>query len=1196
MQNNEFKGQPSLWATDRPVYLLPAANKRKKMSILNRFLNHGWGVNETKISVLGGYQTKTKTPEAGPDKMPLVGQQNNNPLPQEKRGPRREPPKGKLVKNMLAPPPVAYSPGSEARQATLVSQCPQNATRLLRKDDYTRFLIDKKYFGNVPTQAKDALASVMHSVTRALPPDPDLPPELQGADMVLLMQSLVNVSKDTAVRNGVADVVRGLSCLRNINLLDAIRNPANATPSILNAAAPAVRCPDIGIGNIAGYPRPHDDQSYDRRDFDVAWRIAQSLGETPDGIKLLKKITVTPPPPANLHASVTRKNDELLFVYLNATREMAAQARAADERFPTDPRSIDRRLNEKLKQQGVPRAERQNPGADSTSLGENVNISFLEKGLLATRDHLRQTAAHAATAALATELALRKNGYTSAAVLIRNGIYTDELRDANGKPTPFALIQGRTEKLAKAAVASLNRVQDREDLPAYTPRALGKLGKYFPITTQMNKSPFNTYHRLGHGDEAIGFKQSENSGGIKEGRTIKQDLLGPLKTALRTAGGGTDQAFGPLFPVVPAANGNGAVQPNERQLRSLVRLALLEQKEEATLFLTRYKDGDPLNHFDLARAQARLHGWCGGADNLTEAARDRIAELFEENNLYFLPSTLMPWARDLGGPGNMQEVANVRYHYGGPQPGQLDWVKFAHGIRRAENRSTPPPPAWNYKKRFPDDAENVGRLSDRFQRAIETHELGSRIRLASGGVVGLRTNGIGRFFSGGVIKPIFAHDRSRHHVMEAGTGTAGNELVLATEKVNATKLGLGWNFMGSKANTKVFQASANLGFEGNLGQDDRELRGAVYRFRRLYNGGVPGDEANNAKLARLTKKVMDPGSEGATNQNGDVEPWIEPPADGDRSSILKRIAHEFDDVSVSWLGVDDRTRKATGSFIGSFGAKTSGVYGALIGGSVTHEISKNKQQWQEQGGSLHVHKITRTIGFAHNTTVTGTAPGIAWSMGEEWRSGYLDLASASAGIYRKSCVERMTLIEEDGEFKKPTFKTITFANTADLYDFVKSDIARAAVDKARKYERVRYHATPSEAASTDASVSKMELAEREATVQKEYLKLLQYLERQRANAQPNQAVQAYYEPKDSVVTAINKYQSLMKGAQKNGDTTAAKDYQERISKMINDHSSWEYSFLIDFDMTTKKRERGWNFIAKNQKVDSFTATRIRDYT
>jgi hypothetical protein len=1173
---------------------------------MNWWTRNGGGISSYTYSVLPVWTSRTKTPEVQNET--LVTQHPTAPLMQ------RVPTTKRLQKRRPPPParPDDRTPGSSIMTAKLVNESQTKFTSEMRDDAYKALVRDNPHYfadtkhtegSDLKHIARSHLEGVLESVRLGLGgPNPNLPEELRGAEMMVLTQALAQVSKNTA--NGVADVVRGLNCLRNIDLLAAIRDPAAATPAVLNAFAPTHACPNLGFG--PGFTLAHADASYDHADFDCAWRLAQALGGTPTGFQLLKKITR--PLPDDIHVSVKRFNDEMLHVFLDGTRALANEDRAAGRPIRSDPYAVFHHISQRLRAGGGADEAPAFPGRGNAPVGPTM--SLLEKGLLTVKDYLDQSNTHATGDARQVAFAPRANAYAWAAAAIRNGLYTDARTYPDGRPTLFAKIEGRTHKMASGIQSMYNR-------------PTGGLRKWKQrlketFVPQVDKSPINAFHRLGKGDLAIGFKQSENMGGIKEGRIMKQHMIDNLINGLKTAGGGTDAHHRPLrMTYIRSRNPYArSTEPTSRELRSLARLAILEQTKESTLFLTRYKDGDPLNEIELEKAQRRAYEYLarGGTVDPSPETSGALQFLMKQENQGYTPDTMLAWAGDVGGPAISEEVqaqASQMPDVGARvAAGQPDWRTFSLGYRRVVNSEVNISPAQNRVKN-PDNmntGEKTTELAARFEEAIAGQELGSRFSFSSGGVVGIKTGGftktLSTLFMGGLwrAKVNIAADRARTAVFEAGTGTAGNELVFATERANVRKLGVGGGVTFGHA-SKNFDAGVTIGLgaslDGNYTHEDIERRGAVFRFRRLYTG-VPGDDINNARLGRVARKIMDP--HGAESAGG----WVDP-GDARDQSILKRVLQEFPDISVSWMGTDESAHRGDLTISASVGLSVLGVGVGVFGLGLGGELRKSKQKWTEQGGSLHVDKYTTSRRAIVNGRLS--SPGVSTNVAQIALPGnaldgaltmpVVEAGGVSADLWKRGFAQRDTLISEDGEFKKVTFRTRTFLNVAQLQAHVLPELHRMAADKAKKYEKPRYHPDlkPGEPpVELTAEQAQKRQEERTLTIRNEYEKMMQYLKRQESNAKPNQTFQVYYEPKDEVVFAVNQFKSLRKGALEAGDGRAVRQIDRRIKRMLEDESSWEYSFLIDFDSTSNTRWRGFNFIGKQQKLDSATFTRIRDYT
>lgn len=831
----------------------------------------------------------------------------------------------------------------------------------------------------------------------------------------------------------------------------------------------------------------------------------------------------------------------------------------------------------------------------------------------------------------------KRNGHAWAIGMIRNGIYTDKDKDEKGKQTRFALIQGRTEKISRVTKAVYSR-------PDTQLKRLKKTIKRM-VAPQLRKSPIRAYNNLGKGNDAIGFMQSEKIGGISEGRTVKSNLMANVMKGLRTQGGGEDWAPAALFPIQSLPDGVSNM-PNERVLRSLVRLAILEESDKTTL-PPRFKDGDRLNDFELDRTRQRVYAYLGGdaanRGNLDNPTLDALNRLLRTENAGYTPETLVKWAGDVGGPATIVGAVEQGQDQAAPAAGdQPDWTRFGQGIDFVVNSAVQTEAVPNLVK---DDSMTPGQkvksVAQRFRQAIAGQELGSRFSFSSGGIVGGSTAGLTENLTGVVTlgalrgKLDLTYNRARTAVFEAGTGTSGNEIVIATETLNRKKLGAGG---GIGLGIPGIPVNVMVGGDVGGGHDGVDRRGAVLRFDRTETGGVLGDAANNEKLGEVAEMILDPSATGpsvadpsAANPSaadpsaadpsaaGPQREYLKPGNKTDRDSIIKRLLQEHPRLSLSWMGTEDSkwseagiVSAAPGAGIGRFRLNAF----SLGGGT---EAGQAKQKWQEQGGWLHVEKNTEVVSVKTSGALVGPNVGatitpasqipgtdVTWSTG----LGGVALGAASVDFHKYNFTQRDTLIRKDGELVKQTFRTKTFSNAADLKKFVEARDENSsdpgltrldlmAIDKAKKFEAGKFHTDPKPGQASivnDFDKAEMQAGERKATVENERKKLAQYLERQQENVKPNQVFQVYYDLKGSVVAAVNLFDSIKRNALEAGDGKLANDCEQRVKRMLKDEKSWEYAFLVDIDSTSEAYLKGVNFVGRVQQVDSATFSRIRDYT
>jgi hypothetical protein len=1175
----------------------------------NWFKQHGWGVSQVTTSVFPGYHSKTKTKPEFDRTETLTGRKPDHadPVPESFKNKNPFFNGVRLVKKKVSPAPDFHATGSEATKAKLLSNAPHKLTYDLGKTAYTKLIKDEKYFPNLSDTKALHLDAAVQRVTNRVPPGADVPPELHGANAMLLTQVISAVSKERP--NGVDDVIRGLDCLQNINLLDAIRNPANATAAAVNNNPP-VECPNLAIADGTA---PHANATYDNEDLDCAWRLAQVLGSTPAGFDLLNKITVTQPA-ANVHPSVAQHDSEMLHVYLDGTRELVLEAKKATPpvRVANHPNAIDRELTQALRR-GNNNADVANPGQNGAAIPELAapnNLTVLQKGLIALKDHLTQSADHAAgnnNAVPGDPFIIppaNLNGCSWAITFIRNGVYTDKLVDENGDPTLYARLNGRTEK----TVTWARRAYTRPDTKI-------EKAKYFVkrhFAPQLEKSPFNAYNILGKGDNAVGFAQAERMSGIAQGRVMKENLIPNVMLGMRANGGGTYAVPAALnLPMACVAN-TANTQPTNREMTSIVRLAILEETLAQVKILPRYTNCDPLDRFQMEKVKDRIYAHFGGNaannGNLSQANRDLLEEVLGAENNGFDPQTLINWAGDVGGP------ATAAAAVGGaaapnPAANQPDWGDFGTGINHVVNGIVDIPDSPNLNKVNPNNPggqlltrdQRITAMAGRYEDAVAHQELGQRFTFGSGGKAGFKTGGltfwVTTIASLGMVrvKPNVGYERARKAVFDAGTFTTGNELILGTETAHRGALGGGVSFGPGKLSKDIgaawtVGASASADVGGAIEHSHR--RGAVLRFRRTYTSS-DGDKAQNARLGRLTRKMVDPG-----NAHPDGNPWVNPGNASDQASSLKSACQEFPDLSVSWMDTKERTGR-TGTYAGVGAGFYAWVFRlGLAGANVGVEGKKSSQKWRERGGSLHVEKNTKTVGFKASASVTG--PLLAGVPGATSLVGLPGLALGEVGgdFHKVQYTRRDSFIREDGKFHPRTYRTKSFANANDLYRYAAKVLGDMVADKARYYNSARYH--PELGVENGANLSHAEtteqMAERKALMDHEYLTLKRHLLAQLEFAELNQIYQLYYEPKPETVVAVNYWDSCGATALAAGDKKGAEECAEKVDKILDSEEAWHHGFLVDQDYTNISRSLGWNVLGVNQGIETADFGRIRNWT
>lgn len=1131
------------------------------MGLFKNLVQRGWGISSTTTSWTP-FDSKTKTPEAKNAPQALRENETHPEMPAKK----------------IAPPPTWSSTGNQIKQDLLDQQIKKNGVvaKLKNPNAHLDLLKNKKYFPQGKANQYDVatFTAQLEVVKRQLAAQGSkVPEQIVGSDMMVLTQAIALACKGS--ENPIAEGARGLACLRNLNLLDGIRNPQAEAPQE-NLDPP---CPNVGVGRNL-----HEDAKFDRKDVACAWRIAQMLEMTPSGFATLKAITRPSAAPDHPVSPTVAKHDEImLHVYLQGGREKIKEA--AMQRNPVhleaDPFSLQAYLD----------------GVDEGSK------TLLDKGLGAVREHLNLSHAHASVPEMAnTPFATRaRNEWAVGA--IRNGVYTDALKDAKGHPTLFAKMQGRTDKLQKWISRSTGE-------QVKTGKNLKRTAKQF-LAPQVDKSPFNAYNRLGSGEQGVSFKNVEE-GGIGEGRAIKEGMILNLEAALKTQGAAGDQPL--VFPV--------AADPDHNTLQNMVRLSILEQTREDVRFLPRYTRADPLDELGLAKVKERVEGWLqGGAAGQSPATKALIDTLIQQNSGPATPDVLVAWASKVGGPVSIEEAvdperrltawlnhADLRAE-GSNESGKPDWNAFGMAVNRAvygkaEHVETP------HMK----DLDATG-VADVIEGAIRHQELGSRATLYSGGVFGFGTKGLSESILGlpffWIVRPRvdLRGERSRYAAIEFGTGTQGNELFLGTQKIHKVQGGGGTLFgLGKFYQKNHVKFGAGVGGDVAANYEGTDQRGVLFRLPRLETG-VNGDADNNKKLGRIFRKLADP------NNAPPSAPYINAPGK-DGASSLKNLWQEWPELSIGMVGLKDHAGRAGACAYGAFGMGYD-KYNAGLNAGVGIEGKKSAQTWTETGGSLHVgKKISSTAAKANvsgslavlsafvNThteiatqMVNGQAQAhLALGINQNFPLG--DLLTGSADIWKKGVTRKDTFIEQDGELKKATFRTVTYANAAAFVAAVAPRLDTIAEQKAAKYEKARYGtsmASGNAVAPLSAEELEQKIKSRNDVLEREHKILSQHLAESLKNAEPTQNFQEYFELTDAALAMANSLKSVEAMAANFDDKAAIKDCHRAMNEIIENDEAWETAFLVDNEAVSEQRARGFNIAAKYQQVDGMIKTNMRTF-
>ncbi|WP_136416893.1 hypothetical protein [Herbaspirillum sp. ST 5-3] len=1117
---------------------------------------------------------------------------------------------------------------------------------LSHKDAYLKIVQNDTYFSRDTGSHLDraALAGVLRATQASLPRSADAPPEIAGAELVVLAQAAALASRyqldGTENPIAIADAARGLSCLQNLDLLASIRDPEGrgSPPGSDSPEELVVSCPrGVGIGAGAGSTIGHDNDQFDSKDVDCAWRIASVLEATPLGFATLKKLTRSNPPSHPVHPSVEKHDDVMLHVYLKAAREKMKEARAENRQINPDPRNIN-----------------SYHGGDNDLAGP-ARLTLLDKALLAAREHLVASDMHARNEAEATKpfrfdpTKSQAPVHEWAVAAVRNGIYSDKRVDERGELTQFGKIEEQLEKMDLWVNRASGRNDDGTPETKWDRVVRGIKQFYRP---RHYRSPLNAYKRLAPGikkKSGVSFGNPEE-GGVGDAREFRDSLIRNLEAGLKSLGGSnwiyTDMdAHGEEQKGEDAwrlTNRRGALfgssedgsrmiiqvdqeRPDLRTLKSAARLAILEQFREETVFLPRYLHGDKLDDGAMEKALERVSGFLdGGLESQSEIVQADLRSYLRAENRPLTPELLAEWAADVGGPKTIDDAVklasgNSSQNIRALEPGEPDWRAFGKAMDRVVNGNVDrveTKPLTGLPK------DEIGAI---FEELVRHEELGSTTTLASGGTSGVGFSGlVGSVITAAhtaflwmtalLVRPSARADfrADKHDTMTIGPNPEGTELFLGRQKIKGVSgganLAVGPGFDVGEGVGAAVGVSVGAGL--SWGKETRE--GVTIRFPRMDTGvagevkeGLDIDPENNEKLGRLTRKLINQCKE----PEGSPKAYINAPGEEDSKSLLKNIWQEWPEVSINYAGMnDDRHGHDWNVGLGggfAFGPLRAGL-GPVAGRVTTHSDLKSI----ETGGALHVDtysvgttkkvRVGGSIGFtAIKNVFKKIGAGIAGgdvNLAQAVPSA--DLASVGATIHRKGTAERFTWIKQDGELKKESYRQITYQDADSFVDAVKPDMDIWAEAKAFKFSKTKFHASTSSANGSPLSPEEAtkQLIERAAAIETERRKNSEHLQSAKDNPDPWKNFLAFYEFRDDALKTANALNSVADMALRMGDEATAKQCRETSDQLLRNEHSYEPAFLVDVQVGYETKTKGINILLIRQQQDTIIRTNLHTFT
>jgi hypothetical protein len=311
-----------------------------------------------------------------------------------------------------APGPSDNPAGLRRLTATSMKGLPGAvATTLLeRPADYQTLIGDAKLFpGQVSAAAQDEFETEL-----ALAED-----VLSGPDLTLLVRALSSACADNNARPAMQYAARALACLRGINLIADVldAHPDNPAPAGFNA----------------------DDQA-------LAWRCAQMLGGSPQGMAILHALTKHDD--RERHPTVAAQDDLTLSLFLQAGRALV------DETNRANPG--------KRPLSAVPVELFRTAGKQRADLTEGNN-TVLVNALPVLQDHLRHNQAideKQRFVPIAPDPARADWTIT----MLRNGMTSD------APDSDFAAVEKRLQKHVKRTTtrrSGVNSLKDKEPFNAF---------------------------------------------------------------------------------------------------------------------------------------------------------------------------------------------------------------------------------------------------------------------------------------------------------------------------------------------------------------------------------------------------------------------------------------------------------------------------------------------------------------------------------------------------------------------------------------------------------------------------------------------------------------------------------------------------------------------------------------------------------
>lgn len=950
-----------------------------------------------------------------------------------------------------------------------------------------------------PDTSLGELAGVMKEII-ALPAVRDAAtPEARDIATTCLMQAVRQACSGST--HPAADTARALRCLRRINLAASIRAPQDCKYSA-NAA-----------------------------DMQRAWSIALHLESTPVGFTLLKAMAAQATNEDTRHASAKAHDDIMLHAYLQAVRAKLEEEKKSDgTTLSPDPLSIHQ----------------------ATSAQKTV----LDKAIGQIARHLDASHRHALSQPQTHFTYKVGEGEPEWAIgFIRNGIYTDE-RSAGGKPTRYALIEGRLNKINtwfdRASRSSGNNAL------ASAWRGARKTAKEFFVPTS-GKSPLHAYNRLGDGTwfnrtSGVAIDHAEQ-GVIHDGRAFKEEIIGNLIKGLKAVGG---MHGAPLHAMA------GGIHPNPslQTIQHLARLAVLIEIQQRATNPARLLQGEKPDALLLERASEHMYTWLkGGAPNQTDETRQAIRDALTQAGKPLTLDRLRTWASMLpGGPAETRlggthsaQTDSPAFANNAPKADALpDWAAFEKAARQLASGRSVATPTPHFGK-LDGDAGRFSTMGEVFENVIARQEPGSKFSLSSGGEIGGGLKEVTRALSSmmtfSLVRPRVDASASfkSEAFLEVEASMSGRQIFAGSRR--------GWKFQGG-AGAAVGPGAKLHGIIGLKAGPSADFYASrerpTTRGLRLRMTPSAGEEmfteraGGDALAAAFRRRVVERGAAA--------------PGD-DGKSMLKNLLQECPDLIVSWHEFADRIeRKGVTASAGATANLGPVVVGPSVGigyeskaaKRLTKSLLPKNGYGQARGFTLNSHSEKQSVAQTGSINLVHRLLGAPSA-----RQLLRETIVTSREIGQWGGATTDTLLLENGAILKQSSRTVKHLTADSLISSIGPQLDRWAIATATRDDKERVEAD----------------AHRQAAYDRAYHALSAQLEDARKNKSAGTQYTECYVLTERAVRDANLLYSAAALASTAGDTAKEARCRAALDALLASRDAWEPHSLWTQETSADERSR-----------------------